>query len=135
MIEEIYKRLIEGFDPERDLPAPPIKDLIVRRIDKSELKDNGDGTFDYDGDLDFRNLNLKSLFEIPYKFRYVSGYFYCSFNELTSLKGAPEKVGGDFHCRYNKLTSLNGAPEKVGDDFSCGNNLVPEKDLLKTLKR
>jgi hypothetical protein len=52
-------------------------------------------------------------------FGHVSGHFFCSNNELTSLKGAPQTVGGDFSCSYNDLTSLEGAPQTVGGDFNC----------------
>ena len=39
---------------------------------------------------------------------------------LTSLRGAPQKVGGDFWCsRCTSLTSLEGAPQEVGGTFSC----------------
>ena len=35
-------------------------------------------------------------------------------HSLTSLKGAPKKVGGDFSCfNCKSLTSLKGAPKKV----------------------
>jgi len=52
----------------------------------------------------------------------VGGSFYCDGNSLTSLEGAPQKVGGDFNCAYNSLTSLEGAPQKVGVDFKCSYN-------------
>jgi len=52
----------------------------------------------------------------------VGGYFYCSYNQLTSLEGAPSSVGGDFYCTHNNLTSLEGAPSSVGGYFSCSNN-------------
>ena len=48
--------------------------------------------------------------------------FDCRFNKLTSLKGAPEKVGREFICRHNNLTSLEGAPERVGREFDCSDN-------------
>ena len=58
----------------------------------------------------------------------VGGNFDCSWNKLTSLKGAPQKVGGNFDCSDNKLTSLEGAPQKVGGSFNCsGNNLTSLK--------
>jgi hypothetical protein len=70
------------------------------------------------------------------------GYFSCDHcNSLTSLEGAPERVGMDFDCNNCKLlktlegapkecndfkcswceslTSLKGAPEKVGGFFNC----------------
>ncbi len=40
----------------------------------------------------------------------VDGNFNCSFNTLTSLKGAPREVVGEFLCHSNKLTTLKGAP-------------------------
>jgi hypothetical protein len=56
------------------------------------------------------------------KFGIVSESFYCYGNQLTSLEGAPQKVGNDFNCGYNSLTSLVGAPQKVGGYFFCYNN-------------
>ena len=55
-------------------------------------------------------------------FGHVSEHFFCSNNELTSLKGAPQTVGGDFSCSYNDLTSLEGAPQTVGGSFNCMEN-------------
>ena len=52
----------------------------------------------------------------------VGGYFSCSNNQLTTLEGAPREVDGYFNCSYNQLTTLEGAPEKVGKDFDCSNN-------------
>ena len=52
----------------------------------------------------------------------VGGYFYCSDNQLTSLEGSPKEVGRDFNCFSNQLTSLEGAPQRVGGDFNCDNN-------------
>ena len=44
--------------------------------------------------------------------------------------GAPREVGGDFYCRNNHLTSLEGAPLKVGVSFFyCENNPVSEETL------
>ena len=56
------------------------------------------------------------------KFGKVSGGFYCSDNQLTTLVGAPQEVGGYFYCQDNQLTSLVGAPQSVGRDFYCENN-------------
>jgi hypothetical protein len=92
------------------------------RIDKSKLSRNSDGTYDYDGHLNFSNMRLKSLNEIPIRFKNVNGNFDCNDNYLVSLEGAPETVKGDFHCHYNNLVSLEGAPREVQGDFDCGNN-------------
>ena len=56
------------------------------------------------------------------KFGEVWRGFYCEYNRLTSLEGAPQEVGGRFYCQNNHLTSLVGAPLRVGGDFDCGNN-------------
>jgi hypothetical protein len=62
------------------------------------------------------------LTELPLKFNKVWGDFYCSKNELTTLKGSPIEVGETFNCNYNELTSLEHSPIKVGGDFLCGYN-------------
>ena len=60
--------------------------------------------------------------KLKIRFGTVSGEFYCNYNELTSLEGAPKEVGGTFHCGNNNLTTLEGAPQKVDDDFYCAYN-------------
>jgi hypothetical protein len=62
------------------------------------------------------------LEKIPVPFGTVGGGFHCSYNQLTSLTGAPESVGGYFDCSRNQLTSLQGAPASVGGDFYCYSN-------------
>jgi hypothetical protein len=80
---------------------------------------NDDGSIDVDRGVD---LSYRSLTKLPLKFRNVSGDFYCSDNELTSLEGCPRSVGGDFWCFGNELTSLEGSPSSVGGDFWCFDN-------------
>ena len=92
----------------------------------SKLKLNPEtNRYDYDGNLTYRNLN-SALAEngngFTINFSEVTGNFDCSDMGLTSLKGAPQKVGGDFKCSYNKLSSLEGAPHEVGGGFYCYNN-------------
>jgi hypothetical protein len=50
------------------------------------------------------------------------GNFYCSYNKLTSLQGAPSIVKGYFVCINNNLTSLEGAPSVIGGYFYCFHN-------------
>ena len=84
--------------------------------------------FTKDGFLDvFENVYLEDagLTKIPFKFGHVYGNFDCSYNNLTSLKGAPREVTGHFFCEYNKLQTLEYAPLIVGADFMCHhNNLI-----------
>jgi hypothetical protein len=78
------------------------------------------GLVDVDGDFNCSEQDLTDFKGI--RFGVVSGYFYCSNNQLISLEGAPQKVGEDFYCRYNQLTSLVGAPQEVGANFNCEDN-------------
>ena len=80
---------------------------------------NSDLTVDVDSDVNLLSLKLSYL---PVQFGVVSGYFYCDYNQLTSLKGCPKEVGGHFSCGYNELTSLAGCPKEVGGYFSCEYN-------------
>ena len=61
----------------------------------------------------------------------VPGDFYCRNNQLTSLAGAPVKVGGYFDCRNNQLTSLEGIPRSINGIFSITVNATTP--LLKIL--
>jgi len=78
------------------------------------------GLVDIKGDFDCGRRGESSFKGI--KFGVVTGCFDCSHNKLTSLVGAPQKVGRNFYCSNNKLTSLVGAPQKVGGNFDCDNN-------------
>ena len=101
---------------------------MAKLNDKFEFEQDGktyslyelpDG-FVIEGDV---NLFRKGLTELPDLSKVtVRGDFYCSYNKLTSLQGAPREVGGDFYCRDSELTSLTGAPQKVGGDFYCSYN-------------
>jgi len=105
----------------------------IRRaqLEEEELKDLlrglklvklSDGRFDVLGDVDFSNLGLNSLLEIPIRIRRVAGSFHCDSNQLTNLEGAPERVDGSFDCYDNQLTTLKGVPKYVGGTFRCDNN-------------
>ncbi len=74
---------------------------------------------EYEDKRQKKYLNKKIDFN---KFKDKEGDFYCSYNKLTSLKGAPKIVKGGFSCSFNKLTSLEGAPKIVEGDFYCGHN-------------
>jgi hypothetical protein len=75
------------------------------------------------GDLRLNKVGLTKLPDII-KDITVGGTFSCSYNNLTSLAGAPKTVGRHFYCGHNKLTSLEGAPKYVSNDFLCNNNLL-----------
>ena len=79
------------------------------------------------GDVDLSNLYFKELPSILTNVK-VTGYFYCSSNNLTSLDGAPSSVGLSFDCDDNNLTSLAGAPSSVGGHFYCYSNKLTSLD-------
>ena len=110
----------KGFEAQR---REMIEDwLKEHNIEKYTIND--DFTIDVDG---FVLLDKENLKEFPeyIQFGVVKGSFYCSMNNLTSLRGCPREVEKSFYCTHNKLTSLIGAPEKVGEYFDCtANNLT-----------
>ena len=65
--------------------------------------------FVVDGDLDLSHMGLTQLPDLSTIT--VKGNFFCSHNELTSLKGAPKHVLGRVYCNYNHLKSLLDMPE------------------------
>jgi hypothetical protein len=75
---------------------------------------------------------LTSLGGAPQK---VGGIFNCSDNQLTSLEGAPQRVWASFNCSDNQLISLEGAPQEVGGNFNCSDNPVPESVLKALYKK
>jgi hypothetical protein len=107
--------LLEGKPPSIFIPRR-IEDRVERMI-KTYIRNGSKG------DLNLIGLDLTKLPDIL-KDITVGGNFNCSYNELTSLEGAPKTVGESFGCSFNKLTSLVGAPKSVGEDFYCRNNNV-----------
>ena len=98
--------------------------LIKKWLYEMEVKDytiNEDFSIDVANSINLENKGLSS-FPSYIKFNKVEGYFYCSFNQLTTLEGAPNEVGGGFYCENNQLTTLEGAPSIVEGNFSCYNN-------------
>ena len=93
---------------------------------------NSDLTVDVNGDI---NISKRKLKELPFQFGKIGGGFYCSYNQLTSLEGAPRKVGGGFDCSDNQLSSLEGAPREVSGGFYCSDNPVSEKTLKSAFER
>ena len=65
---------------------------------------NPDGSIDVEGDV----VILIFINEIPLRFNMVSGNFYCSYNNLSTLKNFPNEVGGETFLYGNPLKSLDG---------------------------
>ena len=109
-----YIKLFENFK-EQDIHE------ICKEYSIENYTINDDGSIDVNGDVSLYN---RYLTKIPLRFRNVTGYFDCSYNNLTSLEGSPVSVGGDFKCSYNQLTSLEFM-SKIGSYFNCDyNNII-----------
>lgn len=118
--------------------APSYKEKINNRFDyaicKQLLIKRIDGLWDYNGDLDLPNMNLKSFLDLPYQFHTIKGYLNCNFNKLTSLKGCPKIIFGSFYCYSNNLKSLKYSPDKIGVDWDItGNYITSLKGCQKTI--
>ena len=110
------------YDYKGNIDSVFLKTLDIFKTDESGNRvgfaiDFGEVT----GDFNCSNLELTSLEGAPQK---VGRHFGCYSNQLTSLKGAPQTVGKNFDCSYNCLTSLEGAPREVGGDFDCSYNCL-----------
>ena len=93
---------------------------ICKKYDIENYTINPDGSIDVNGNV---NLSTFNLTELPLTFNYVSGYFICSNNYLTSLKGSPRIIEHNFSCTNNNITSLIDGPDSVGGGFYyCNNN-------------
>ena len=70
------------------------------------------------------DVSLYNITKIPQFFENIeiNGWFDCSYNKLTSLKGSPKIVHRSFYCQYNNLNSLEGCPKEVGGSFWRFNN-------------
>jgi hypothetical protein len=108
-------------------------DKICKKYNIINYTINSDNSVDVDGDV---KLCGKKLESIPLNFNIVNGYFDCSWNHLTSLKGCPVRVGGGFYCYYNKLTSLKYSPQYMENgDFSCYGNQIESLQYCTELIR
>jgi len=80
------------------------------------------------------DIHAELLTIIPVQFGFVSGWFDCSDNDLTNLKGCPHTVGYDFDCSNNRLETLSGGPKKVGSNYCAkGNDLINLDGIAKSI--
>ena len=134
-MRDLKEYIIEGiFDTDEDTIDKSIKDQIKQFLKdnfkgysscKISRKPNTDGKYEVSSTENILVVNKKitSLTNGLFIWTNVSREFNCwGCKSLTSLEGAPKKIGGDFSC-YNcaSLISLEGAPEEVGGNFNCYN--------------
>ena len=87
---------------------------------------NPDGSIDVEGDV----VILIFINELPIKFNKVNGNFYCSYNNLSTLKNFPNEVGEETFLYGNPLKSLDGYNGDY-DKLYCDN----KDELIKKHKR
>ena len=113
-------------------PSSEFNDRAAASVDEARrvltslgiaFEEKPDGSLFVPGDINLRDKDLTELPDLTSVS--VGGSFNCSWNKLTTLKGAPATVGGGFYCHKNKLISLEGAPAAVGTNFNCSDNQLP----------
>ena len=87
---------------------------------------NPDGSINIDGDV----VILIFINELPIKFNKVSGNFYCSYNNLSTLKNFPNEVDEETFLYGNPLKSLDGYNGDC-DMLYCDH----KEKLIRKLKR
>ena len=124
----LYESLLDDFDNiDKSIDLKQIvKDWIKNNYKRATLlkisnKPNKDGKFEVSADVVIiDNKSLTSLTNDMFIWKKVESFNCSNCTSLTSLEGAPEKVGGDFSCIHcDSLTSLEGAPKKVDRHFYC----------------
>ena len=99
--------------------------LVSKGIHNYEITPEGE--VNVNGGVALVSYNITT---IPVQFGVVTGVFDCSYNKLTSLKGAPFKVGKAFVCLSNELTSLEHAPLEVVGGFYCNINHISTQAFM-----
>ena len=119
-----FESLLDGddifYNPENDRKT--VENWIESNCNiKGKLTISDDLVVNCDGDVRIKNKSIESLTNGLFRWGVINKDFICSFcNNLTSLKGAPEKVSGDFCCHSCvNLKSLEGAPKEVNGSFNC----------------
>ena len=104
----------------KDDEANRIQEFIDNQPESAVIYITDGNVINSKGSIFIRNTDLVNG-KLPFKFGRVDAFFDCAgCTSLTSLEGAPQKVGRDFYCsNCTSLTSLEGAPQKVGGDFRC----------------
>lgn len=105
-------------------------EYLCEKYHIEEYSINTDYSIDVNADVELGSLKLKKL---PLRFRIVNGNFFCNYNRLTTLKGAPEYVEGVFFCHNNKLTNLQHFPRIIGTNHMFHNNPLPSEIMESML--
>lgn len=122
LLDDIDNILADG---DAQAPRVLIQEYLEENYDGKwtiSEKPNKDGLFEVSSntDINVKNTKITSLTNGQFIWTSVKGEFNCFSYNLTSLEGAPNKVGHIFDCAgCEKLKSLEGAPKEVGIYFDC----------------
>ena len=99
----------------KDDEANRIQEFINNQSNPESIYITDGNVFNSKSSIFIRDTDLING-KLPFKFGRVDKNFICmKCTSLTSLEGAPQKVGGDFRCSdCPSLKSLEGAPKKLG---------------------
>lgn len=107
--------------------------VIGAKSNVVEYSISSKGVVDIVGRVD---LSHKNLTHIPIQFGNIEGDFNISYNQLTSLQGAPQTVMLGFNCSFNALTNLVGGPSVVKKDYICSyNKLISLEGVASNMNR
>ena len=116
---------IENYQLREDLTIDVFQDIILEKLkDKTYSLPAFIQFATIEGTFDCSFCNLQSLKGMPEK---ITKTFNCAHNRLETLQFGPKEVGLGYFCHNNSLVSLLGAPEKTGANFNA------EVNCLKTL--
>lgn len=111
-----------------NLSKEQIKFLDKVCANKCVWKQDADGKVNLSGEFNASSMDLRDLLGI--EFGEILGDFDISDNNLTSLKGCPQKVEGSFNCSLNFLNTLKGGPISVSNKYICSNNSLFNLDFI-----
>jgi hypothetical protein len=114
MLVELNEKEFEMITAFRRIFMNENEVIEVEHIDKDNYKEYIGKTVKVTGNVNLRDLGLT---KIPINFTEVGGYFDCSFNELTSLEGAPKVVFGGLYCWPQQLDFIKRGAKKSGFPF------------------
>ena len=129
------KLYFESLLDDDDVYLSKTDDVIIKKYINDNYTITGnliiskDRVVDCGGGVIVDNGSITSLTNGLFSWGKIKRYFDCNGCNITSLEGAPKKVGGYFDCSYcNNLKTLEGAPEEVGGTFCC-NHCIKLKNL------
>ena len=102
---------------------------ICKKYNIKDYTINPDGSIDVEGEV----VILIFINELPIKFNKVSGDFYCSYNNLSTLKNFPNEVCGETFLYGNPLKSLDGYNGEYHKIFCTNKKKLIRKEKIRII--